>query len=97
MPQWIKAQFDGVQSSTLLLKVQFQGGFCGKQCNITLKKCDQPVLSHDFYPEDSNDFQEFPLTLSENQSFDNAQVTFKSTTDFYGRIIVYQLSLEKLD
>ena len=96
LPQWIKAQLESsLSASKYRLKIQFQGGFCGKECSLTLKLANEVKYTSEFFPGDTNDYQEFELESGEIE-VDNVQVTFKSTTDFYGRIIVYQLSLEKL-
>ena len=34
-----------------MLKVQFQGGFCGKESEICFKKGSDEVLTHNFYPK----------------------------------------------
>merc|ERR1712126_555377 len=96
IPQYIRVTLNDKQKSTkLMLKVQFQGGFCGKESEICFKNGSEEVLTHNFYPKDDNDYQEFMIE-SEEIEFDNLQITFKSTTDFYGRIIIYQLSLLQL-
>ena len=34
-----------------MLKVQFQGGFCGKESEICFKNGSDEVLTHNFYPK----------------------------------------------
>ena len=41
--------------------------------------------------QDSNDLQEFEF--GELEDFEELQIVFNSSTDFYGRVIVYQLNL----
>ena len=35
----------------MMLKVQFQGGFCGKESEICFKNGSDEVLTHNFYPK----------------------------------------------
>lgn len=86
-PQYIKLRFFEKQSfSKLKLEVQFQGGFAGEKCALTSKSFSIP-----FHPKDSNDLQEFEF--GELEDFEELQIVFNSSTDFYGRVIVYQLNL----
>jgi len=73
--------------------VQFQGGFAGKECVLAVgdNESERPENRFLFFPQDSNDVQEFnvdsPLTGS------TFRITFPSSTDFYGRIILYHLDI----
>jgi len=90
-PQWIQFSFP---SPTKLskLSVQFQGGFVGKECILQELDSSEQPQQFEFYPQDINSLQEFqcnpPLT---SKGF---KLIFKSSTDFYGRIILYHLKLE---
>lgn len=42
----------------------------------------------DFYPEDNNSLQTFPVPAAE---VDRLKVTFEDTTDFFGRVVIYHL------
>jgi len=101
-PQYIKLRFFEKQSfSKLKLQVQFQGGFAGEKCALTSKSFSIPfhpkgflLYSLFFYAidfQDSNDLQEFEF--GELEDFEELQIVFNSSTDFYGRVIVYQLNL----
>jgi hypothetical protein len=70
----------------------FQGGFAGKDCEIWILSTSgefEKVLN--FYPEDSNKMQQFAVDLND---ISGMKIVFKSSTDFYGRIVVYHLDLE---
>lgn len=54
VPQFIKfALREKLESkiSKILLKVQFQGGFCGKECQIELLKDQTDIAVLPFYPK----------------------------------------------
>lgn len=42
----------------------------------------------DFYPEDNNSLQTFPVPVAE---VDRLKVTFEDAADFFGRIVIYHL------
>ncbi|CAG5111169.1 Oidioi.mRNA.OKI2018_I69.chr2.g5502.t1.cds [Oikopleura dioica] len=92
-PQYIKLKFAEKQIveekniEKFKLKIQFQGGFAGQKCFFKTG----PNSSLPFFPEDSNDLQEFEFEAKED--FEQLEVEFESSTDFYGRVIVYQLSI----
>ncbi|CBY07990.1 unnamed protein product [Oikopleura dioica] len=86
-PQYIKLRFFEKQSfSKLKLQVQFQGGFAGEKCALNSSSFSMP-----FHPKDSNNIQEFEF--EELEDFEELQLVFNSSSDFYGRVIIYQLSL----
>lgn len=93
-PQWIQIALDAPQNGkTVKLILQFQGGFCGKDCQAEFfldgkSKCVSP-----FYPKDTNSEQTFLIDTSSCGSFDRIRLLFQQSTDFYGRIIVYNLEL----
>ena len=71
------------------LALQFQGGFCGKECEIEVDG-DKKVM--DFYPDDANKLQTFQFK-ERFQSVKKVRIIFNSSTDFYGRITLYMLEL----
>lgn len=92
-PQWIQVTFqDSVQTITEL-QLMFQGGFAGKNCTIEVCKKDKEefIKCQDFYPEDSNKLQKFQLP--EPVSGQSFKIVFTNSTDFFGRITVYQMNL----
>jgi hypothetical protein len=68
-----------------LLKLLFQGGFVGQDVEVTAGASGAYVAR--FQPEDSNDEQAFELPWSGEA--DAIEITFGSSTDFYGRVIIY--------
>ncbi len=72
------------------LQLMFQGGFAGKNCWIEITQETGFEKHQDFYPEDSNKLQVFPLNPVTCKGI---KIVFGESTDFYGRITVYQLKL----
>nr|CAD7415547.1 unnamed protein product [Timema poppensis] len=90
-PQWIELD---LPSSVLVdsFTMQFQGGFTGKDCEVVLKTQTDPLgKSEPFYPEDVNSVQSF--NLKEPVLTNNVCFVFNSSTDFFGRIVIYKLEL----
>jgi hypothetical protein len=85
-PQFIYLTFDPTIKNVRELQIQFQGGFVGKDCHVVVNDKD-PVP---FFPEDSNKLQTFKFEFEEVQTM---KIVFKSSTDFFGRITIYQLKL----
>jgi len=93
LPQWIHFKFAEPKTITML-RLQFQGGFAGKECeleDLSNTNPDKEVPRFQFTPSDINKVQEFHLP-SEMTSAD-FRLNFKTTTDFYGRIIIYQFDI----
>lgn len=93
MPQWIQIKFEQ-PVSLKSCNFMFQGGFAGTKLIInsessTIQKINQEV----FYPEDINKLQKFQLTQDLHENIDKIKFTFETCSDFFGRIIVYQLDL----
>jgi len=87
-PQWISLEFEHpVPLSALSL--QFQGGFCGKDCEVEIEG-NQKIL--DFYPEDANKLQTFHLQ-EKLEAVRKIRIIFNSSSDFYGRVTLYLLEL----
>ena len=86
-------QIDFEEPQTLSeIGFMFQGGFAGKTCWVeVLREGSSFEKRQDFYPEDSNKFQVFPLNPV---SCNSVKIVFADSTDFYGRITVYQLRLK---
>ena len=85
-PQFIYLTFDPSVKNVRELQIQFQGGFVGKDCHVVVNDKD-PVP---FFPEDSNRLQTFKFEFEEVQTM---KIVFNSSTDFFGRITIYQLKL----
>ena len=87
-------QIDFDQTQTVNeLQLMFQGGFVGKNCCIQIAKPDGTGFQkhQDFYPEDSNKLQSFAINPV---SCTGIKIIFGESTDFYGRITVYQLKIK---
>jgi len=93
-PQWVKIEFsDGEPVEVAQLELMFQGGFAGKTCWLERLAADSEKYEKvtDLYPEDTNKLQKFPLpTTAKSKAF---KVVFADSTDFFGRITVYQMKL----
>ncbi|XP_031948437.1 nuclear receptor 2C2-associated protein isoform X2 [Corvus moneduloides] len=73
------------------LHIQFQGGFSSRLC--TLEGCrtgEELVKISELYPQDSHALQRFQV---EETVLDKLRITFGSSTDFFGRIVVYHLGV----
>ena len=85
-PQYISILFHEPKEKISQLQVQFQGGFVGTQCQVIVNN-DKTI---DIFPEDSNKLQTFPVEISDASQL---KILFGGSTDFFGRITVYQLNL----
>jgi len=86
-PQFILISFHQPQAKISQLQIQFQGGFVGNQCHVIINNDEQKV---DFFPDDSNKLQTFPVELTD---VNQLKISFGGSTDFFGRITIYQLNL----
>jgi len=101
LPQFIQLGFTHPVLPKRLL-ITFQGGFVGKRCAVyTLteegRKKDWKTLTT-VYPEDVNRRQIFDLIPSEANQLAGGilalKLVFEDSSDFFGRITVYDLRLE---
>ncbi len=91
-PQYIVINFDN-PVNIREVRIMFQGGFAGKQCHFELKEhSDSESKTVDFHPEDINKLQSFPL-VSDDQQCSSLKIVFNESTDFFGRVTIYQLQL----
>ena len=95
-PQWIRISFDSINPISKL-QLMFQGGFAGKTCWIEVSKFDESDTFEklqDIYPEDTNKLQTFEISASgiPCKAF---KIVFADSTDFFGRITIYQMKLYK--
>lgn len=84
-PQFVQILFEE-KKAIGKLEIQFQGGFVGTQCHVLVND-DTKV---EFFPEDTNKLQTFELNV---QECTNLKIVFGQSTDFFGRITIYQLRL----
>lgn len=90
-PQWIVINFHSAHTLREFA-LEFQGGFAGKHCHLEAGSGEKDVvLVQAFYPEDVNSLQTFKL--SEPRTAKTFKFVFNESTDFFGRIIIYKLSL----
>ncbi|XP_035205162.1 nuclear receptor 2C2-associated protein-like isoform X2 [Stegodyphus dumicola] len=88
-PQWIQLDFPRLVSLEEL-HIQFQGGFAGKESWIEIRDGDDMGKVQSIYPEDNNSLQIFSLP---KKCTNCLRVVFNSSTDFFGRVIVYKLDI----
>jgi hypothetical protein len=88
---WFQVDFDSPRTVSEV-QLMFQGGFAGKNCRILISGQGPEFKDHaEFYPEDSNKLQLFPV---DPVTCSSLKIVFGESTDFYGRITVYQLRLK---
>ncbi|GLH06505.1 hypothetical protein R5R35_002340 [Gryllus longicercus] len=94
-PQWILIELEEAVSISTF-SFQFQGGFAGRDCEVEggIDRASMQVIEA-FYPEDNNTLQSFKL--SRPLQVKCIRFNFKSSTDFFGRIIVYRLEITSVD
>ncbi|XP_028906282.1 nuclear receptor 2C2-associated protein [Ornithorhynchus anatinus] len=86
--QWVMLEFPQTVKVSQI-QIQFQGGFTCRQGRLEGgRKSETLVKITDFYPEDFNSLQSFPVA---DVMLDKLKVTFENSTDFFGRIIIYHL------
>ena len=86
-PQFVLISFEKPPEKISQLQIQFQGGFVGTQCHVVVNE----TQTVEFFPEDSNKLQTFSLDNVEN--CESLKIVFGASTDFFGRITIYQLKL----
>ncbi|XP_012671047.1 nuclear receptor 2C2-associated protein isoform X2 [Clupea harengus] len=89
--QWVFLEFPQSVRVTEL-RLQFQGGFSGRTCRFhgCLQDNDFALIT-DFYPEDDNSLQSFPI--QEAPPVHKMKIVFENSADFFGRIIIYSLDI----
>ncbi|XP_063704488.1 nuclear receptor 2C2-associated protein [Culicoides brevitarsis] len=92
-PQFILLDFESVVPAISGVKIQFQGGFAGKDCTMILSKADgTEEIKQDFFPDDINKAQVFNLKESV-ENVKSIRIVFESSFDFFGRIVIYSLEI----
>ncbi|KAJ8084944.1 hypothetical protein PM082_003721 [Marasmius tenuissimus] len=104
LPQYIQLTFPSpVIPKTI--SITFQGGFVGRRCAIHVREgsgSKEWKLFTNIYPEDVNRRQTFDLnpqeenTISLENGVESMKLTFEESSDFFGRITVYDLRLDGL-
>ncbi|KAJ7610833.1 galactose-binding domain-like protein [Roridomyces roridus] len=93
LPQYIQISFQTpVVPETMQLT--FQGGFVGTRCAVKVPSPTGWNLLAHVFPEDINRRQEFSLQQQASSAGVNAlRLEFEESSDFFGRITVYELKL----
>ncbi|KAL1728270.1 galactose-binding domain-like protein [Schizophyllum commune] len=96
LPQYVQVVFDR-PAKPETISLTFQGGFVGKTCVVSITQggtSDWQEMTR-IYPEDVNRQQTFPLStdLDLSQGAERLRLTFEESTDFFGRITIYDLKL----
>lgn len=108
-PQFVQIVFDSpVRPRTVHLT--FQGGFVGTRCSIRGSPpastddaengagAESNELVTTVYPEDINGRQSFELPWDDSDTplIDRLRIVFETSSDFYGRITIYNLQVDGL-
>lgn len=90
-PQWLLINFEE-ECNVSSFEIEFQGGFAGKDCHVEAGSDEKNMsIIEAFRPKDINKLQRFNL---KNQiRAKTFKFVFNQSTDFFGRIIIYNLSL----
>ncbi|KAL9987163.1 hypothetical protein ACROYT_G001421 [Oculina patagonica] len=91
LPQFVILEFPE-ETCVKEIQIQFQGGFVGKECCLEGGPSSNSLTPFfEFYPDDLNTLQIFPITSSRRLKV--LKLVFKSSTDLFGRITVYKLDV----
>jgi hypothetical protein len=99
LPQYIQLGFSG-RVTPKRLEITFQGGFVGRTCALYTLKQEGTKDWQKFaviYPEDVNRAQLFDLVPTAPEIVGGVKalkLIFEESTDFFGRITVYDLKLD---
>lgn len=78
------------------LSIQFQAGFAAEELTVYTQESGSKTWSkaEEIEAEDDHEMQAFPLSDAiKDQPIGALKIVFHETTDFYGRVIVYQLQV----
>ncbi|CEG49678.1 nuclear receptor 2c2-associated protein [Plasmopara halstedii] len=91
-PQQVQVHFHRLVN-IYTLSIMFQGGFVGQDIQVHIKHTKDGEWKEndvEIDPDDSNDLQEFPCDVEQVEAI---AITFQRSTDFYGRVVIYQLQI----
>ncbi|KAL1737690.1 galactose-binding domain-like protein, partial [Schizophyllum fasciatum] len=96
LPQYVQVLFER-PARPETISFTFQGGFVGKTCVVAVTEpgsSEWQELTR-IYPDDVNRQQTFPISakLDLSQGADRLRLTFEESTDFFGRITIYDLKI----
>ncbi|CAH1393740.1 unnamed protein product [Nezara viridula] len=86
-PQWVKVKLRE-ETDVKFFTIQFQGGFTAKDL-VFKTELNGNSEEMCFYPEDTNSVQKF--IIKQPTKLRSMLFKFHSSTDFFGRIIIYKL------
>eukprot|EP01117_Protostelium_nocturnum_P010479 TRINITY_DN3773_c0_g1_i1.p1 TRINITY_DN3773_c0_g1~~TRINITY_DN3773_c0_g1_i1.p1 ORF type:complete len:129 (+),score=39.78 TRINITY_DN3773_c0_g1_i1:131-517(+) len=90
-PQWILIDFERAVKVEKIL-ITFQGGFSAQSINVMKDEGeDKWEEVQEFHPEDKNLTQTF--VLKEPVSLTKLKLHFPTSTDMFGRIVIYKLDV----
>ncbi|KAJ7459052.1 galactose-binding like protein [Mycena galericulata] len=94
LPQYVQLGFPGLVIPETL-HLTFQGGFVGTRCAVKVRSGSNWRLLAYIFPEDINGRQEFPLKheVDISDGIDRLRLEFEESSDFFGRITLYDLKL----
>ncbi|KAI8808391.1 nuclear receptor 2C2-associated protein-like protein [Cladochytrium replicatum] len=95
--QWIQIQFTAAVHPPTSIAMTFQGGFSAAEGELLAgNRTDEWVSLKNFYPNDVNTPQEFAVEPRyADQQFSVYRIVLSTSTDLYGRVIVYNLDLKQ--
>ncbi|KAJ7204369.1 hypothetical protein GGX14DRAFT_460205 [Mycena pura] len=109
LPQYVQIAFPDCRVVPESVHLTFQGGFVGTRCAVKVPRLaasagdgDNWQLVTRIFPEDVNRRQEFSLLNSSTESgagatlddgIDKVRLEFEESSDFFGRITLYDLKL----
>ena len=100
LPQYIQIGFQDRRVVPRRLCLTFQGGFVGTTCTVQAQTAalgDWKLLT-EIYPEDVNRQQVFGLSVKKEPEWAEGitalKIVFQQSSDFFGRITVYDLQLD---
>ena len=92
LPQWIAVMMTN-PANIDLIQINFQGGFAGSRIEVWTRSAlsnSEMQLWREFDGEDRSGAQLFRIDAMQ---IDKLKIVFTKSTDFFGRIIIYNLDL----
>lgn len=97
LPQSIHIAFNEPMALSIdsRLEIKFQGGFVGSVFHLSFDDSSGTnIYKKSFYPDDVNDLQVLQLEPANViQNIKKMTILFEKSSDFFGRIIIYDLRL----
>ncbi|KAI0308807.1 hypothetical protein OF83DRAFT_1160084 [Amylostereum chailletii] len=95
LPQFIQLLYTSPVIPRRLI-LTFQGGFVGTRCSVEYQPpgSSEWLALTDIYPEDVNRKQAFAIDSSPASPSQALRLSFLESSDFFGRVTVYDLDIE---